>query len=270
MPPLIADRISLVAADPLRRGLQWAEGRLLCTSVEMVSIAFVVGTGRSGTHWLGWTLDEHPGVRATIEEPTIFRLATEAAVNASKAKWNLRALDLLYAREQFRSRPALYVDKSHPNLWHVEHLARRFPSSVFIAMRRGVLPTVASMMKHDGVLRWQSRWRDFPVPNPFLGITVSVAAYYDDLSRAAQCALRWKAHSDRIDELAASMPADRFLVVEYEDLAVDYQAQAQRIWSFLDLPAVPLSIDVNTASLDKWRAQLSEVDIADVRRIVNP
>jgi hypothetical protein len=29
--------------------------------------AFVIGTGRSGTHWLGYALENHPHVRATIE-----------------------------------------------------------------------------------------------------------------------------------------------------------------------------------------------------------
>ena len=28
---------------------------------------FVIGTGRSGTHWIGYILAAHPDIRATIE-----------------------------------------------------------------------------------------------------------------------------------------------------------------------------------------------------------
>lgn len=228
---------------------------------------FVVGSGRSGTHWLGWTLDDHPDVRATIESPAIFRRVTEAALNPATAQRHLRYLRLRYTWEHLRSRPRHYVDKSHPNLWHVERLSTYFPEARFVAMRRGVYGTVASMLDHQGVMAWHHRWREFPVPNRFLGITSDNAASYGDLPLAGQCALRWKAHSDRIDQLAATM-GDRLIVMEYERLAADYTGEAHRLWQFLELEPQPISIEVRTDSLDKWRERLTAADVEAIDAVV--
>lgn len=231
-------------------------------------IAFVVGTGRSGTHWLGWTLDEHPGIEATIEKPQIFNRVTAAALDTSRERRTLRYLHLRYTWEIRKARPRLYVDKSHPNLWLVEGLLECFPQARFIAVRRNVYATVASMLKHDGVMRWHRSWREFPIPNRFLGITTEVARTYDDLPPAAQCALRWRAHQERIDELAERLPDRSFLVVEYESLAQDYDGHAKRIWDFLGLSHHPLSIEVQRDSLEKWRGELSPEEIEAIDRVV--
>ncbi len=42
---------------------------------------FVIGTGRSGTHWLGYSLGNHPEIRATIEVQPMFGLSTRMALN---------------------------------------------------------------------------------------------------------------------------------------------------------------------------------------------
>jgi hypothetical protein len=228
---------------------------------------FVVGTGRSGTHWLGWTLESHPDIRATIEEPSIFERSTRAALDPGTSHRALAYLRARYAVEHLRSLPRHYLDKSHPNLWHVEQLASTFPGARFIGVQRGVYGTVASMLQHEGVLQWQRRWRDFPVPNAFLGITPDVAEVYDDLTLPAQCALRWQAHRDRLTDVQRSLP-DRVLVVRYEDMADDYLGQARRIWQFAGLREVPLTITVRTDARDGWREVLTPADIADIDDIL--
>ena|GEM_PF-6704601 len=47
------------------------------------SIIFIVGCGRSGTHWLGYILDAHPDIVATIEKRSIFRKVTAMALDQS-------------------------------------------------------------------------------------------------------------------------------------------------------------------------------------------
>lgn len=232
-------------------------------------MVFVVGTGRSGTHWLGWTLDEHPDVRATIERSSIFRRVGAAALDPRVETRHLHYLHARYTWEHLRSWPRCYVDKSHPNLWHVETLSRYFPEAKFLAMRREVHPTVASMLRHRGVMAWQARWREFPVPNRFLGITGPLADVYDDLGPAAQCALRWKAHRDRVDRLVSDFDAERFLVVDYEDMAADYEKQARRIWDFVGLAPQSISIDVKAESLTRWKSQLTPSDMAGIASVVS-
>ena len=52
---------------------------------------FVLGTGRSGTHWLGYILDAHPDIHVAIEERTKFRLATRAALRPGRVRSSSRS-----------------------------------------------------------------------------------------------------------------------------------------------------------------------------------
>ena len=45
---------------------------------------FVIGTGRSGTHWLGYILQGHSNVKATIEDRQIFKIVTDMALDQGK------------------------------------------------------------------------------------------------------------------------------------------------------------------------------------------
>lgn len=114
-----------------------------------------------------------------------------------------------WRRQIRKSRRRLYVDKSHPNLGLAERLEEAFPSALFIAIERDPYATVASMLRHASVLKWQRRWREFPVPNRFLGIT---GGDYHSVPLAAQCAMRWLAYHRRIEELRVR----NLLVVCYE------------------------------------------------------
>ena len=162
---------------------------------------FVIGTGRSGTHWLAGTLKTHREIRATIEVKPMFRWATQMALDASTQPRLLPKLIFAYRRQLFYSAPRLYLDKSHPNIWLAEPLKAAFPTAQFLAIERNPYATVASMLRHRGVAAWHQRWRDFPVPNRFLGISEELAEHYDELPLAARCAHRWLANRQRIVEL---------------------------------------------------------------------
>ena len=217
---------------------------------------FVVGTGRSGTHWLGHILQSHPDIHVTVEAPPIFAWATEMALDPRKQPLLMPQLVRQYELEHAAVAPRHYADKSHPNIWHAEQLAERLPDAVFLGTQRNPYATVASMLKHKGVLGWHDRWREFPVPNRFLGITDENAAAYDALPPAAKCALRWRSHADRMEELRAVL-GERLHVVRYEDLILEPESAVARITAFLRL-AVPIPHPaIKAESLDRWREELS-------------
>lgn len=159
---------------------------------------FIVGTGRSGTHLVGYILGSHPDVRATIEVNPGFRWVTEMAINPSTREKHYWKLVWYYRWQHFRSVPNHYVDKSHPNLWIAHRLAETFPKALFLGIQRNPYATVASMINHEGVRKWHERWLEFPIPNRFLGIAESDVAEYEQRSLATKCAMRWKAHHDRL------------------------------------------------------------------------
>ena len=91
-------------------------------------IIFIIGCGRSGTHWLGHTLAAHPDIYVSIEKPTIFNLVTSIALNPRKKKRLLPKLIRQYKYEYHLVRPPIYADKSHPNIY----LVILFPSISFL------------------------------------------------------------------------------------------------------------------------------------------
>lgn len=228
-------------------------------------MALIVGTGRAGTHLVGEILRARPDVRITIEEPPMFEWATRMALNPGTRERLLPRLVDRYAELARDSAPRIYADKSHPALWIAGDLARELPGALFVGVSRGPRATVASMLRHDGVLAWQRRWREFPVPNEFLGISAELAPRYEHLSPAARCALRWRAHEDRLRRLEARL-GDRFLRIRYERLVSEPVAESGRLAAFLDLPPGAGLPPIRTDSLERWREELDEATLAEIDR----
>ena len=61
-----------------------------------------------------------------------------------------------YEEEKRRVQPKRYADKSHPNIWIAEALSEVFPDAQFLGIERDPFGTVASMLKHKGVLKWHA------------------------------------------------------------------------------------------------------------------
>lgn len=228
---------------------------------------FVIGTGRSGTHWLGYSLGNHPEVRATIETQPMFNLSTRMALNSTLETKLIGRLIRAYKWQLIKSAPRLYMDKTHPNIWIAEKLKENFPQSLFVGIERNPYATVASMMKHKGVSAWHKRWKEFPIPNRFLGITTELADTYDSIPFASQCAIRWVAHHDRINELRKIL-RDDLLVISYESFVSNTEKIIYELQKFLNLQS-PIPIpDVKTDSLQKWKTQLSDEQVEQIQSIV--
>lgn len=229
-------------------------------------LIFIIGTGRSGTHWLGWTMERHPELVVTIERPEIFSRVTEMAIWPDREPRLMPDLIRRYQAERRLAAPLHYVDKSHPNIWLVDSLATAFPEARFIGMRRDPRATVASMLKKPEVRRWVETWQNFPIPNRFLGITTELAPHYGSLSVAARCALRWRAHTDQLDLLARKWP-DLVMILDYEALQADPEGEMLRLQQFLGLEQPLVVPEVKQESLKKWESQLSAEEVEAILEV---
>jgi hypothetical protein len=228
---------------------------------------FIIGTGRSGTHWIGNTLANHPEISATIETQPIFGLSTRIALNPNR-EWLLYFLLVwIYRVKMFQAAPRRYLDKSHPNIWIAERLKTSFPQARFIGIERNPYATVASMLKRKAVLNWHRRWTDLRVPNRFLGITAENARTYEQMPIAARCALRWVNHRHKMNSICNSL-RDAVLVISYEKLACDTESAVKDLEQFLGLRvSIPLP-DVDKSALTKWKTQLSKEEIHQIETVV--
>ena len=227
---------------------------------------FVVGTGRSGTHWVGHILEEHPGVRATIETRPIFPIATRAAIQPKSRPILLPLLRLAYRREVKRSLPLAYADKSHPVIWFAEEVADWFPDARFVAIERNPFATVSSMLLHSGVSGWHANWRRHGIPNEFLGISEKSAPLYDGFSETQKAALRWESHHDRLEFLKKRL-APRLHVLDYEEMSLNFKRTLEGLWEFLDLRRIESSHQPNPRSLNNWRSHLTGEQIIEITEI---
>jgi hypothetical protein len=225
---------------------------------------FVVGSGRSGTHWLGYLLAAFPSTHVTVEKKPIFPWVVTMAQDPSKERELFPRLARAYRWEHASVLPSHYVDKSHPNLWLADRLAAEFPEARFVAIWRRLEGTVASMMKHDGVRHWVEAWDGNPRPNRFLGVSEDFIPVYREMSVPARCAVRVVAHAREIDRLGPAL-GSRLLVVEYGRLHSNTAHEIRRLADFTGCSA-PATIPLpQNESLGKWHAHLSDSDIRDIR-----
>lgn len=227
---------------------------------------FVLGTGRSGTCWMGEILGQHAEIESFIEPKTLFDKSNQAAIYANEREKHLPSVysNIDNLAEQAKGIPAYKV---HTMLWFAEQLAERYPKAKFIGMQRSPHACVASMLRHPGVRAWCQHWKRYPLPNEFLGVTINNAKEYGGYTLAQRCARRWVTHRDRMT-LAKTNLSNRLLIVDYEQLVKEPGGDLQRIRQFLDLRQSFPSIEANPASLRKWQKHLSKEQIAEIDRVI--
>ena len=206
----------------------------------------IIGTGRSGTHWVAHLLQSHGECAGLIEAEPIFSYATQMALNPALCSELMPRIIEEYKAEVKKTAPRIFFDKSHPNIWNAEALADAFPTARFIGTDRSVFGTVASMLDHGGVQDWIRRWREYPVPNRFLGIDERNQDIYPSLSLEEQCALsRGQAGVPRFVENASKPGADRKDRAHRLGVALSPQKH----------PMCPEAISANGAFLThRWRS----------------
>lgn len=229
---------------------------------------FVLGTGRSGTHWVAWILEGHPEIDTLIEKPPIFKWVVEMALNESSVDTLFPRLASRYRAERVLSGQRYLLDKSHPNIWIADLLHKEFPSARFLGVRRDVYGTVSSMLQHRAVRRWVEQWDRYPVPNRFLGVTEENKGWYQQLSFAGRCALRWLVHERKLDRLESEL-GSRLFQVSYLRLHNETDTVLEELQAFLGLAHPIERPDVKQESREKWRTLLSESDLRDIDHVLS-
>jgi hypothetical protein len=226
----------------------------------------IIGTGRSGTHWLGYILGRHPDIRSTIEVSPGFNWVTQMALDPSTRDQYYSKLVWYYRWQHLKSGTKHYLDKSHPNLWIADRLAETFDDALFLGIQRNPYATVASMLNHKGVKKWHKNWRSFPLPNKFLGISEDDISTYNEKSMVEKCAKRWKSHNKRMQKMDIKI-GSRMIVINHEDLILNTESTLSRIENFIGLQDKLKVKKIDYTTINKWEDELTSGDIKEINRV---
>lgn len=234
----------------------------------MYSPVFVVGTGRSGTHFLTSVLitsSELTDLTGGRENPAVFKKVTESAISQKKAPELNDAYDGL-VRQAF---PLRLVDQSHPNLWRVDEILNQFPDAKLLGMVRDPFSVTFSTLNHPGVRARlkDDKWRGYPQPCPFFGLEDPFLSRYDKYSLVERSALRWCSHMSEISR-SVSLYKKNFMVVNYENLLTRPNDECGKISDFLNLTSPVKVANPRLSSLNK-ASSLSDFQVEEIRGVIN-
>lgn len=220
---------------------------------------FIIGTGRSGTHFLGRVIGNHPEVQVLMENRKTFSLVKKAAITKRTNK-DLDKLITRYQKIQENSNKGFILEKSHPNIWLVPRLNESFSSSHFIGVQRDVYQVVYSMLRHKGVSKWYKKLPQDKLSD-FLGITKQNRAYFHSLPIEAKCTIRWMAHKSKLLELKKTYPK-KIVIIDYQELCNNFEEQVARLESITGLDLINYAEKPKEESLNKYKnLNQSQIDI---------
>lgn len=231
----------------------------------MKNKVLIIGSGRSGTHWLAKILKSNKSLKVLIEFKPIFNLVTYSAINYKKKKVYLPIIIFFY-KLLFLFYKNL-VDKSHPNIWHAHEIKKQIKDVKFLGIYRDPLATVSSMLKHNGVRRWCEDWDKYPVPNKMLGIETNFIEQYKNLEIEEKCAIRVISHYRELKNIKNIYPNDT-LLIKYEDLFNFSDRILNQISLFLNIKTSFGPIKTNLISKEKWKKELTQTQINNIKKTI--
>jgi hypothetical protein len=224
------------------------------------AIYFIVGCGRSGTHYLAQIIHTSEEVFLTYEDPEIFPYVVDHVLLSGKS-----LAPAIKKYKCYHKRHPIYVDKSHPNLFNVPELLSVFPIAKFIGIYRNVFETIASMLKHEGCAEWGVRYKQLKFPNEFLGLNADNFEKYESSTLAGRCAFRWFSSYSKLIQLD-EVYADRFLLINYTDLIEHNESETKRVGDFLKVQLRCISPD--RTCRDKWKSELTAEQQQEIRDVL--
>lgn len=214
----------------------------------------IVGSGRTGTHWLGGSLDSS-GFALLGEGRPGFECSVVVALGWSTPKSLIRSYRVPLG--WVGSKPLAF--KWHPSLWSADELMEAIPHLKIIGTKRRILDTAISMNAHPGTRRWlveHERYPSNPRSDGFLGRMDR--ELFDDASIAGRCAMRAASHYLEVCRLQERYP-DRVLGFDYDAAVRDPEFISDALSTFLD-HEVKLDAPVTRQHDPLTESELAEID----------
>lgn len=233
---------------------------------------FIVGTGRSGTHFTCRALHGFQNIYDPLggnENSDILKDIAIASIHHHE--YPISAINYYKKYKKSTLPNKVFLDQHHPNLFFISKLHKLFDAPIFLYPDRPIEQIVASMLKHKGVLRWfdyakKNRKNFIPIENQYLGIQDLCQLH--EMKLHELCALRAIAHRNRAYVMKNRGMSIRF--INYESLVKDQIKEFKSIFSEKEIDKLG-NFNVaelgKTSSLQKFRDVLNEEEIAEIQNL---
>jgi len=225
-------------------------------------IAFILGTGRSGTVSITNILNQHPDCKAFHEDiRQLIRLSTDLAYGKDATKTS-NELNLIFETKIWNSAEKQLIVHSDQRLWNlVPFLSTFFPNSIFIHLERDATSCIKSMVLRDwyqsneypdcSKLDWAKyRLRGDMIPE---GLSTD---HWSKMSNVEKCTWYFSYVNKNISKNLEDLSDSRKLYIKLDEL----DERLSEILDFLDLKKLELKI-LNSNTLRKKDAlKIKEID----------
>jgi len=240
---------------------------------------FIIGAARSGTTFLGDCFGALPGV-SYHHEPVLTKSATKHVYQGDWTeeqarrlfRWTYLLLMRVHGEGDLR-----FAEKTPSNAHILPFLADSFPDAQFIHIHRDGRDSALSLSKKPwlGEPAKPVKYEPGGYPEgPFARHWVEAerTEEFEQTSHFHRCIWSWRRNLLSVQRWRNLLSDDRFMELRYETLADNAQNEARRLAAFLaldrrDADALETALSTFTpASIGRWRAELSEQQVAIAHR----
>lgn len=235
---------------------------------------FIIGTGRSGTHFLTRVLNGFSNIYDPLDGKENTQILRDVAQSAILHR-PINSTVVEKYKEFSTMNSKIYLDQHHPNIFFVEEILKLIPDAVFLYPDRPVYQIVSSMLQHNGIMSWYSyatSWKRMffnrvPFPNRFLGL--DSIKQINGLPPHLLCAHRAIAHKKVFLALADRWPG-KVRAVNYESLVDSPLDELEKVFSREELNILgefTLKEKPNKVSMSKYKDTLTDIQVSEIVKL---
>ncbi|EAZ90591.1 sulfotransferase family protein [Crocosphaera chwakensis] len=240
---------------------------------------FIVGSGRSGTTFLGSCIGKIPEISYHVEPIVIKAAARYVYTNQwsnLKAKWFYRTLYAWLMRIHFDTDLRL-AEKTPRNSFIIPFLYKIFPDAQFVHIIRDGRDVTVSLLEKpwyraDQVNSGQVEPGGYPHgPYARFWVEPDRIEEFETTSDTHRCIWLWRRYLETILQATSHLPKNQYYELRYEQLVFNTADETERLLDFLEISNSKsrkqfhkATANVKSDSVGRWKSELSENQLKEI------
>jgi len=233
---------------------------------------FLVGNGRSGTCFIGNSLNNHPQLACAIEDSLVFYPSLLLAMDQDLQNDSrfVRHFKACYDALTARYKGHVYIDKCHQHALNIDFLKKLYPEAKFLHVIRDGRDVVLSMLEHKMIKSFFSeRFVNINSHFPSKWYGIESKEHYlkwREMSLSCKCAMRWVSWVKTASESLRKAKPDNNITIKYEDLLDQPRNYSDFICDFFEVEFQELFENADKSRIGRWQRQGIDKEAIEIMR----